>query len=277
MTRDRLLERARRSHRLAVLHRGLRDVSGEVAAVRESLTAAGSQPAAIGVTEAELAELVRSGFLAEARITFELAADSGSTPSERDFLFTDLVALIAKALAVETPAASAPPQEAPIGDDEAAKLLAEHDPGKGLVPWEVARNSDAFAEFSDADIDALNFDAIEPAPPVVGADPLPEDDPGPFIELSLEDINEDPVVTIERISTAPESLMPAAPSAEPAMSPEAMRMAVRFFGEEDAADLGLIPGSAGPPIPLTDVIRQGAIAPPLPRKKEEGAAADADA
>lgn len=272
MTRERLLERAKRSLRLAVLHQGLRDVSAEVADVRESLAAAGAQPASVGVTESELCELVRNGCLAEARITFDLAADRGSTPSERDLLFADLVALVTKAIKAGPPA-----EEKPIGDEEAARLLAAHDPSKGLVPWDQARCDGALAGVGEEDIAALNFDALGADPPVAEGRPLPADDPGPFIEIDPEEPDDDgyPVITVEAVSIAPECLMPDAPEEEPVMSPESVRMAIRFFGEKDAADLGLIPGADGEPILLTRVIRRGTRPPPYPGEGKK-AAADAD-
>ncbi|HSD12521.1 MAG TPA: hypothetical protein VLC10_03095, partial [Patescibacteria group bacterium] len=260
MSRYDLLERAKRSHRLAVLHRGLRDVSREVADVRESLSAAGASPATIDTTEDELSALVRDGLLAEARITFELAADQGSTPAERDFLFSDLVALVTKAVQSGSRAA-----ERPIGDEEAARVLDAHDPSKGLVPWDQARQSGEFAGVSDKDIDALNFDAIDAEPPAVGAHRLPDDDPGPFIEIDPDDDEDDgyPVITVETVSIAPECLMPDADDGD-VMSPESVRMAIRFFGQETAAELGCIPAPAQSPLLLTKVIRPGTIPPPLP-------------
>lgn len=272
MSRYDLLERAKRSHRLATLHRGLRDVSREVADVRESLSAAGASPATIGATEDEFSALVRDGLLAEARITFELAADPGSTPAERDFLFSDLVALVTKAVQSGPRAA-----ETPVSDEETARVLDAHDPGKGLVPWDQARQSGEFAGVGDKDIDALNFDAIDAEPPVVEARRLPDDDPGPFIEIDPDEDEDDgyPVITVETVSIAPECLMPDADDTE-VVTPESVRMAIRFFGEEVAAELGCIPRPERPPILLTKVIRRGTIPPPLPAKEEE-AAADADA
>ncbi len=271
MDRNARLERARRSYRLAVLHRGLRDVSAEVADVRENLAAAGVTPAKIDTTETELAELVRCGYLAEARITFELAADQGSTPSERDFLFNDLVALVTKAVTVEVPA------EKTLDDAEAARLLEEHDPGKGLVPWDEARTSGEFAGVGDADIAALNFDALggDPPPAVVEGRPLPPDDPGPFIEIDPDEPDDDgyPEITVETVSIAPERLMADVGSADdPVMTPESVRMAIRFFGEKDAAALGCIPAPEAEPVLLTKVIRRGVVPPPLPEEDEEAPA-----
>lgn len=269
MTRDKLLERARRAFQLAVRHRGLRDVSAEVADVRESLAAAGLPPASIGATEAELCGLARDGFLAEARITFELAADRASTPVERDFLFTDLVALVTKAIQAGTPAAAA--EETTLKDDEAAQVLAAHDPSKGLVPWEQARQSGEFAGVGEADISALNFDAFEADPSTVQGKPLPADDPGPFIEIDPDEPDEDgyPEITVEAVSIAPECLMPD--SDDDVMSPESVRMAIRFFGEKDAAELGCIPRPPAEPILLTEVIRRGTVPPPYPDKEKEKA------
>src|SRR5688572_4282087 len=97
--KDEFLDRARRHLSLARLHQGLRDVTAEVVNVREALAAANSQPAAIGATEEDLVEMLRSGHVAEARMLFDFAADAQLSPLEKDFFFDELVTQIVKAVA----------------------------------------------------------------------------------------------------------------------------------------------------------------------------------
>ncbi|HTK05315.1 MAG TPA: hypothetical protein VL500_07030 [Candidatus Eisenbacteria bacterium] len=104
MSNSPFLDRARRSLRLVREHQHLRDVAEEVSAIRECLAASGTSPVSLGVTDADLVEMVRNGYMAEARIIFELAVDKAASSIEKDFFFSELVALIVKAAVATAPA-----------------------------------------------------------------------------------------------------------------------------------------------------------------------------
>ncbi|HTM67926.1 MAG TPA: hypothetical protein VL426_01375 [Candidatus Binatia bacterium] len=116
MADQEFFERAKRALRLVRTHQHLRDVADEVTVIRECLAMAASSPIALGVTDADLVEMVRNGYMAEARIIFDLACDKAASSIEKDFFFSELVSLVVRATVASRPS------EAPA---RAAALLAE--------------------------------------------------------------------------------------------------------------------------------------------------------
>ena len=106
MVDQEFLERAKRTLRLARVHQHLRSVADEVTMIRECLVLAEASPARLGITEDELVEMVRNGYLAEARIIFDLACDSAASSLEKDFFFSELVGLIMKSVIAARPSAA---------------------------------------------------------------------------------------------------------------------------------------------------------------------------
>lgn len=257
MMKEEFLDRAKRSLRLARMHHVLRDVSAEVTDVREALAAAGSQPAAIGITEDELVALVRGGYLAEARITFDLAVDETASRTEKDFFFSELVALIAKATLAATPQRltvrevplTAEPAAEPVAtDEEVVRYLHENDPflanersgAHDLRAIMEGVSEDALASIDFARLDGGTMEAVR----------VPDDDPDPVIEISVSDIEGEIVLEI----------------VEP--NPEYDRFAVQFFGEKDAIALGFAPA------PVVVLPPPRAVPPPLPKAAHAAAPQD---
>jgi hypothetical protein len=292
MMKDEFLDRARRSLRLARLHHGLRDVSAEVTDVREALAAAGSQPAAIGITEDELVALVRGGYLAEARLTFDLAVDGAATALEKDFFFSELVTLIAKAAISAAPRRptvreqplTAAPADEPLAEEDVETLKAEKERLAGRIAAldrrideiraetdrkaaEYLERNDPFlrnepsgchelralmADVTDEAIDSLDFSRLEG-----GTLDLPT------AAVRIPDDDPDPVIEIDVADIDGEVLLEIV---EP--NPEYDRFAVQFFGEKDAIALGFAPAQVVvlPPPRI--------VPPPLPKEALIAASTD---
>ena len=267
MMKEEFLKRARRSLRLARIHHNLRDVSAEVTDVREALAAAGSQPAAIGITELELVGLVRGGYMAEARITFDLAVDGAASEFEKEFFFTELVALITKAtLAVpparptvrEEPLTAEPATDLPLVETDIETLKAEKERYAGririLEQWiakiraETDRKTAEYLVQTDPFI--LNErSGAHDLKAILGGVPdeaIASIDFSRFENVSTFDVarpavpvpddDPDPVIELSTID------MDACPEFEIIEeNPEYEHYAIGFFGEKDAIALGFIP------------------------------------
>lgn len=196
MAAPEFLERAKRTLRLVRKHQHLRNVADEVSAIRECLVMAAASPATIGITETDLIAMVRNGYLAEARIIFDLAVDKAASSVEKDFFFTELVGLIVKATVASRPAESrvhataVVPEPAVAGGDDdplaeierlkaerarlAAELASADERIEGLRTALDARNAALLARFDPSnglvplkdlgqlegtgDVDDLDFD-----------------------------------------------------------------------------------------------------------------------
>jgi hypothetical protein len=170
------LERARRALETAKIGRAMRDVSADVAAVRQALDEAKASPESIGIKDYELDGFVRDGFLSEAKNVFSAAAD-GCGWGEREVFFSQIVDLVTKAANVGR-----------MTDDETVRRLRESDPCAGLP---VATREQTSLIYAELDVDALDFSSFDR-------------DEAPEAEASFSD-DDWPEVTV--VVSADESLM----------------------------------------------------------------------